>query len=64
MVTHDLGFVSEIVEHVICVNRTLAIHPTSDITGEVIREIYGGDMRMVRHDHRCSEEGHEHHGIS
>jgi zinc transport system ATP-binding protein len=56
--------VSEIVEHVICVNRTLAIHPTSDITGEVIREIYGGDVRMVRHDHRCSEEGHEHHGIS
>ena len=64
MATHDLGFVSEIVEHVICVNRTLAIHPTSDITGEVIREIYGGDVRMVRHDHRCSEEGHEHHGIS
>jgi len=64
MATHDLGFVSEIVEHVICVNRTLAIHPTSDITGEVIREIYGGSMRMVRHDHRCSEEGHEHHGIS
>ena len=58
MVSHDLGFVSQIVESVICVNRRVLVHPTSDITGEVIKDIYGGDLHMVRHDHRCSEEGH------
>jgi zinc transport system ATP-binding protein len=53
MVSHDLGFVSDLVENVICVNRSVAVHPTSDITGSVIHEIYGGAVRMVRH-HECS----------
>lgn len=60
MVSHDLGFVSSMVRSVICVNRTVVFHPTSDITGEIIKEVYGGDYRMIRHDHRCAEEGHEH----
>jgi zinc transport system ATP-binding protein len=59
LVSHDLGFVSEFVKSVICVRRTVVVHPTSDITGELIKEIYGGDVRMVRHDQRCSEGGHE-----
>ncbi len=50
MVSHDLGFVSELVERVICVNRRVVIHPTSQITGDAIRDIYGGEVRMVRHD--------------
>jgi len=58
LVTHDLGFVSAYVRSVICVNRRLAVHPTSSITGEMIHELYGGNVQMVRHDHRCSEEGH------
>ena len=48
MVSHDLGFVSGFVESVICVNRRVVVHPTSEITGEVIRDIYGGEVRMVR----------------
>ena len=52
MVTHDLGFVSDVVENVICVNRKVVVHPTSEITGEVIHDIYGDDRRMVRHDHK------------
>lgn len=59
-VTHDLGFVSQLVDRVICVNRVVKIHPTSEITGEVIQDIYGGDLKMVRHDHCCSEQGHVH----
>jgi zinc transport system ATP-binding protein len=59
-VTHDLGFVSDLVDTVVCVNRRVVVHPTSQITGEVIQDIYGGDVRMIRHDHRCSERGHEH----
>jgi zinc transport system ATP-binding protein len=58
VVSHDLGFVSCFVKSVACVNRRLAIHPTSSITGEMIHKLYGGDVQMVRHDHRCSEEGH------
>ena len=57
-VSHDLGFVSDVVQSVICVNRRVVIHPTSEMTGDVIRDIYGGDVRMVRHDHRCSQQGH------
>jgi zinc transport system ATP-binding protein len=59
-VTHDLGFVSQMVDRVVCVNRFVRIHPTTEITGEVIQDIYGGDLKMVRHDHCCSEQGHLH----
>jgi zinc transport system ATP-binding protein len=59
-VTHELGFVARRVDRVLCVNRTVKLHPTSEITGEIIQEIYGSDLRMVRHDHQCSEKGHQH----
>jgi zinc transport system ATP-binding protein len=59
-VTHELGFVSRRVDRVLCVNRTVKLHPTSEITGEIIQEIYGSDLRIVRHDHQCSEKGHHH----
>ena len=50
MVSHDLGFVSEFVDRVICVNRRVAVHPTREMTGDAIRDIYGGEVRMVRHN--------------
>ncbi len=56
IVSHDLGFVSDIVQDVVCVNRRVFVHPTSDITGEVIRDIYGGEVRVVRHDRHGPEE--------
>ena len=55
LVSHDLGFVSERVEEVICVNRRVVMHPTSDVTGQVIQDVYGADIRMVRHDHETGE---------
>jgi zinc transport system ATP-binding protein len=60
MVSHDIGFVSQVVERVVCVNRRVLIHPTSEINGTLIKDIYGGDYCIIRHDHRCSEEGHFH----
>jgi zinc transport system ATP-binding protein len=48
--THDLGFVSKLVKSVVCVNRTVVSHPTSEINGKVIQEIYDRDLRLVRHD--------------
>ena len=52
MVSHDLGFVSPLVGHVICVNRKVATHPTAELTPELIRDMYGREVRMVRHDHK------------
>jgi zinc transport system ATP-binding protein len=59
LVTHDLGFVSRYVKRVACVNRRVVVHPTSEVTGEMINAIYGRDVKMVRHDHRDREEGHQ-----
>jgi zinc transport system ATP-binding protein len=52
LVTHDLGFVAGFVRTVICVHGHVDIHPTSTLDGRAISEIYGGEVRMVRHDHR------------
>jgi zinc transport system ATP-binding protein len=60
MVTHDVGFASKFFNRIACVNRQVVIHPTSELTGQLIKEMYGGDFRMIRHDHTCSEEGHSH----
>jgi len=65
-VSHDLGFVSQIVNHVVCVNRSVRVHPTSELDGNLIKEIYGADLQIVRHDHSCASAGHpaDHHGQS
>jgi zinc transport system ATP-binding protein len=60
IVSHDIGFTSQVVKSVICVNRRVNIHPTSAVNGALIKDIYGGDFKMIRHDHRCSEGGHFH----
>jgi zinc transport system ATP-binding protein len=58
IISHDLGFVSQRVNRVVCVNRDVQIHPTSALTGELIQEIYGHSIQMVHHDQCCSEHGH------
>lgn len=60
VVTHDIGFASKFFKTVACVNRKVVIHPTSELTGDLIRDMYGGDMRLIRHDHRCAAAGHCH----
>ena len=51
LVSHDLGFVQAFVRSVICVHGTVDVHPTNQLDGTTIRELYGGEVRMVRHDH-------------
>ncbi|WP_028582454.1 metal ABC transporter ATP-binding protein [Desulfogranum japonicum] len=58
MVTHEVGFASTFFKRIACVNKTVVIHPTSELTGELIQNMYGGDLRMIRHDHKCSCKGH------
>lgn len=50
MVSHDVGFVPESVSKVVCVNQTVAVHPTSEVTAEAVGQVYGRQMRLVRHD--------------
>jgi zinc transport system ATP-binding protein len=59
MATHDLGFVSDIVSNVVCVNRRVIVHPTSELTGDMMSDIYGGEVRAIHHD-RGLEWEHDH----
>ncbi len=61
-VSHDLGFVSDRIDSVICVNREVQVHPTNRLDGNMITDMYGYDVNLIRHDHRCGREGHEHGG--
>ncbi|MBI5865972.1 MAG: ABC transporter ATP-binding protein [Planctomycetes bacterium] len=49
LVSHDLGFVSKYVKTAICVNRTVHTHEMSRLTGDVIRNLYGREIRLVEH---------------
>ncbi len=51
VVTHDIGFISQYIHRVACINRTLVCHPTSELTGETIENMYGSHMHMVHHHH-------------
>lgn len=51
MVTHDTAFVAPFAKSVLCVNRLVRIHPTHQLSEATISELYGGDVRYVRHDH-------------
>lgn len=56
-VTHDLGFVSPYVKTVVCVKHRVSVHPTEELTGATISELYGEGSRMVRHDRHFGEGG-------
>jgi zinc transport system ATP-binding protein len=51
LVSHDIAYVSKFVDKVICVNRSVAVHGTGEISDEHMRELYGREMRVVVHDH-------------
>lgn len=55
LVSHDLAFVAPVARKAVCVNRRVCVHPTSHITGDVIRELYGSDVHAVRHDRLFSQ---------
>jgi len=50
LVSHDTGVVSRFVSGVLCVNRTVSKHPVSLLTGEMLSELYGVDIALVRHE--------------
>lgn len=52
VVTHDIGFISEYVTRVACLNRTLVCHQTAAITGDTIGQLYGGQVTMIEHTNK------------
>lgn len=61
LVSHDVGFVSESVRRVLCVNRTVQVHCTSALSGSVVHDLYGREMRQVEHTH---DHTHDHGSLS
>ena len=51
VVSHDVAFVSQYVNRVACINRTLVCHRTDEIDGQVIQDLYGEHVRMIAHRH-------------
>lgn len=51
LVSHDIGFVSQRIQRVACVNRTLVCHQTSEVTGESIQNLYGEHIHVIDHCH-------------
>ncbi|MBD3175053.1 MAG: ATP-binding cassette domain-containing protein [Armatimonadia bacterium] len=59
LVTHDLTFVADGLETVLCVSSGQVVrHPTvalHDVTSDLLSELLGADVRAVRHDHLWPE---------
>lgn len=47
IVSHDVGFVSVFFKTVVCVNRTVHTHPTSELTSKQVADVYGRQVRIV-----------------
>lgn len=60
LVSHEPAFVSEFAKRVICVNRKVSEHPTCEIDGVFMGDLYDGERRMVRHDRHIDKK--ENHG--
>lgn len=49
-VTHDLNFVDAEVQRVLCVNRTVHLHPTQALEQDLWAHLYGPPLAQVHHD--------------
>jgi len=60
VVTHDIGVAAGFFKRIACVNQQVVIHPTSELTGDLIREMYVGNPQFIHHDHRCTIDHNSH----
>lgn len=49
VVSHDVGFINHHISRVVCVNRQVHVHPTSELDGQNITDLYGNDMALIHH---------------
>lgn len=57
LVTHDMSFVSSTVGWTVCVNRRISVHPTQEVSVDLVCDLYGDHMRMVMHDRHVGTQG-------
>lgn len=60
LVSHDISFVSTLVQRVLCVNRSLVPHTPDELSAEAIQDLYHSHLQIVQHSTECFEEGHAH----
>jgi zinc transport system ATP-binding protein len=59
LVSHDVGLVTDQTEQVICVNRSVDLHPAHAVSGDLVAAMFGADhARLVDHSH--GHGGHDH----
>lgn len=51
VISHDIGFISHFVNRVACLNQTLVCHETAALSGKIIGQLYGANVRMINHLH-------------
>lgn len=56
VVSHDIGFISKYIHRVACLNQTLMVHKTTEITHDVLQSLYSHPVHMVAHKHEPFEE--------
>lgn len=49
LVSHDVGFVSIHFKSVVCVNRSVHVHPTSELKERGVADLYGREVRMLHY---------------
>ena len=55
LVTHDMGFVTNITDRAFCVNNTIIEHPFDDNFSEIVSSAYGKQAMIVRHESSLSD---------
>lgn len=58
LVSHDAAFVSNLVDEVLCINRTAELHPVAKVEDKALEHLYGGPVQAVLHGDHC--HGHAH----
>jgi zinc transport system ATP-binding protein len=56
IVSHDIGFVSRLVDRVVLVNRTVKSEDIGSVSGRNFEEIYGEALHVVGHHHGHEED--------
>ncbi len=49
VISHDIGFITDYVDRVACLNKEILCHETHCITPDVIEQMYGGHVHAIHH---------------
>lgn len=61
LVSHDVGLVSQHVDHIACMHQTLECHPAGGVASLSFQRLYGMPVSLVDHHHHHTHDNHHHH---